>query len=463
MTTTDATMQAHAQESAAAASHTTSAGLFDIGIHDPLPLGQALMLGFQNIFGMIGMFVFPGITGQVLHLSVEQTAHLYGMTFLVSGFVTACQSVLILKLPIVHGPYVGSFTALLALGTLPDAGLGLAFGSCFVACIVWFLLTVPIRGWSFAALFARYLHHPMISGLMVLLAMVQIANTSLPAWIGERSSPGFPGINLLAGTVAVAILVCLTLWGGKQLRRVAMLTGLVLGTLFYALFIPISFGSVMTSPWLVTPQFFPYGFEVRLDIVILFVLVLVPANIASMALYTVVGNWAHETLSPARMSGGLMSVALGGMLASVLGTYSTHIYPDNMGLLRTTRVASRYATLACGVLLILLGACVKFDMMLVLVPTPVLAAIATLLFGIVMMHAIQHLSAVEWDDRNLIIAGFSLLLGMGGLFVTGDAYQALPLVVRLLLKQAVVVGGIPLITLHAILNHDRIAGGYNKA
>jgi xanthine/uracil permease len=437
--------------------------IFDVGIHEKLPLGQALMLGFQNIFGMIGMFVFPGITGQVLHLSVEQTAHLYGMTFLVSGFVTACQSVLILRLPIVHGPYVGSFTALLALGALPDGGLGLAFGSCFVACIIWFLLTVPIRGWSFAGLFARYLHSPMISGIMVLLAMVQIANTSLPAWIGEKASPGFPGINLLAGAVAVAILICFTLWGGKQFRRVAMLVGLVLGTLVYALFIPISFGRVIASPWLVTPQFFPYGFSVRLDIVILFVLVLVPANIASMALYTVVGKWANEKLSPARMSGGLMSVAIGGMLASVLGTYATHIYPDNMGLLRTTRVGSRYATLTCGILLILLGSCIKFDMLLVLVPTPVLAAIATLLFGIVMMHAIQHLSVVEWDDRNLIIAGFSLLLGVGGLFVAGEAYQALPLVVRIMLKQAVVVGGVPLITLHAILNRDRITAGYAKA
>ena len=445
-----------------AAAREDEARVFDVGIHEKLPLGQAIMLGFQNIFGMVGMFVFPAITGQVLHLSVEQTAHLYGMTFLVSGFVTACQALLILKLPIVHGPYVGSFTALLALGALPDGGLGLAFGSCFVACIIWFLLTVPIRGWSFAALFARYLHYPMISGIMVLLAMVQIANTSLPAWIGERASPGFPGVNLMAGAVAVATLVAFTLWGGKQFRRVAMLVGLVLGTIAYALFIPISFARVIASPWLVTPQVFPYGFVVRPDIVALFVLVLVPANIASMALYTVVGNWAHEKLTPARMSGGLMSVAIGGMIASVLGTYATHIYPDNMGLLRTTRVGSRYGTLACGILLMLLGSCIKFDMLLVIVPTPVLAAIATLLFGIVMMHAIQHLSHVEWDDRNLIIAGFSLLLGMGGLFVAGEAYQAMPLVVRILLKQAGVVGGVPLITLHAILNRDRIAAGYAK-
>jgi xanthine/uracil permease len=441
----------------------TTGKVFDVGIDEPLPFGQLVMLGFQNIFGMIGMFVFPGVMGQVLHLTVDQTAHLYGMTFMVSGIVTACQALLILKLPIVHGPYVGSFTALLALGALPEGGLGLAFGSCFVACFIWFLLTVPIRGWSFAGVFARYLNSPMISGIMVLLAMVQIANTSLPGWIGDRASPGFPGINLLAGAVAVATLVGFTLWGGKQFRRVAMLVGLVLGTLVYASLIPISLERVVSSPWLVTPQWFPFGFEVRADIVALFVLVLVPANIASMALYTVVGNWAHQKLSPARMSGGLMSVAIGGMLASILGTYATHIYPDNMGLLRTTRVGSRYATLACGVLLILLGSCIKFDMLLVLVPTPVLAAIATLLFGIVMMHAIQHLAVVEWDDRNLIIAGFSLLLGVGGLFVAGEAYQALPLVVRILLKQAVVVGGVPLVTLHAILNRDKIAASLVKA
>ena len=437
----------------------TSSGeaIFDVDIHGKLPPSQALVLGFQHIFGMIGMFVFPGVMGNVLHLSVDQIAHLYGMTFLVSGLVTVMQAMLILKLPIVHGPYVGSFTALMALGQIPDAGLGLAFGSCFFACIVWFLLTVPIKGWSFAGLFARYLHHPMIAGIMVFLAMVQIANTSLPGWIGERMSPGFPVLNLLSGTVAVTTMVCVTLWAAKPMRRIAMLMGMVLGTLFYAFFVPIPFGRVLTAPWLVTPQWFPFGFEVRADIVVLFVLVLVPANIASMALYTVVGNWANEKLSPSRMSGGLMSVAIGGMIASVLGTYATHIYPDNMGLLRYTRVGSRYATMTCGLLLMALGACVKFDMLLVLVPTPVLSAIATLLFGIVMVHAIQHLSVVEWDDRNLIIAGFALLMGIGGLFVAGEAYQAMPLVVRIMLKQAVVVGGVPLIALHAILNRDKIA------
>src|SRR5437763_1829463 len=103
----------------AAAPHDAQATAFDVGLNGKLPLGQLIVFGFQNIFGMIGMFVFPGILGQAMHLPLEQIAYLYGMTFMISGLVTTAQAVWILKLPIVHGPYVGSFTALLTLGAMP--------------------------------------------------------------------------------------------------------------------------------------------------------------------------------------------------------------------------------------------------------------------------------------------------------------------------------------------------------
>src|SRR6266566_1982964 len=134
--TTDSTHR----HGAVAAPDARRGAIFDVGINGALPLGQLIALGFQNIFGMIGMFVFPGILGQALHLPVEQIAYLYGMTFVISGLVTAAQATLILRLPIVHGPYVGSFTALLTLGVMRDAGLAVAFSSAFVACIIWFLL-----------------------------------------------------------------------------------------------------------------------------------------------------------------------------------------------------------------------------------------------------------------------------------------------------------------------------------
>ena len=38
--------------------------IFDIGIDQTLTYDQLFVLGLQNIFGMTGMFVFPGILGR---------------------------------------------------------------------------------------------------------------------------------------------------------------------------------------------------------------------------------------------------------------------------------------------------------------------------------------------------------------------------------------------------------------
>ncbi|HYA07829.1 MAG TPA: solute carrier family 23 protein, partial [Xanthobacteraceae bacterium] len=101
---------------------TASAKVFDVGIDQRLPSGQLLILGLQNIFGMTGMFVFPGILGRSFNLAPEQIAYLYGMTFVVCGIVTILQSTLLLRLPIIQGPYAGSFATLLAVGHLQGGG-----------------------------------------------------------------------------------------------------------------------------------------------------------------------------------------------------------------------------------------------------------------------------------------------------------------------------------------------------
>ena len=424
---------------------------FDVGINEKLPIGQYLILAFQNVFGMTGMFVFPGLFGRAFQLPNEQIAYLYGMVFLVSGLITVFQGIGFLRLPIVQGPYVGTFIGLLVLGHIPGVGLGVAFGSFFVASVIWALLSIPIRGLSFLALFGRFFESPLISGVMVVLLMMQIAVVSLPNWIGHPHTPGFAMINVIAGFAAVVVFMLMTLWGGKWYRRAAILAGIVVGTAAYAGFIPISFAPVGTAPWLVVPRLFPFGFGVRLDAVIVFLVVLIPSSISSMALYQVVANWGEEKITPLRMSEGCFTAALGAVLAAVVGTFSTTVYPDNMGMLRSTRVGSRYGTVAAGILLVVLGSCVKFDMLLVLVPSVVLAGIATVLFGIVMVHGVHLLAGIKWTDRNLIIAGTALMVGLGGLFVEPETAKLLPLTVQLILKQSAVTGGITVLVLYALL------------
>ena len=423
--------------------------VFDIGIDERLSYDQLLILGLQNIFGMTGMFVFPGILGRSFNLPPEQIAYLYGMTFLVCGFVTILQSALLLRLPIIQGPYAGSFASMLAVGHL-GGGLGAAYGSFFVAALIWCVLSLPVRGFSAIGLLARFLRAPIIAGMIVIFIMIQVSNVALPGWIGLPQSPGFPAVNFLAGAIAVAVLIAVSLWGGK-VRRAAILIGLAAGTICYALFRPISLAAVANAPLLVAPRIFPFGFAVETDLVIVFLLVLLPASIGSMALYQMVGDWGGQNVSASRMSQGVFAIGLGGVLAGLFGGFSTIVYPDNIGMLRTTRVGSRYATLAAGILLIVLGASIKFDLLLVVVPLPVLSAAATLLFGIVLMHGVHILAKVDWDDRKFIVAGLAMLVALGGMFISLEVLAQMPLLVRLFATQPVISGSLTLIVLHALL------------
>src|ERR1700730_18662037 len=294
---------------------TSSGSVFDVGINDRLPPGQLLVLGLQNVFGMTGMFVFPGLLGRSFNLDADQIAYLYGMTFAVCGVITILQSVFFLRLPIIQGPYAGNFAALLAAGHLQGGGLGAAYGSFFVASLIWCLLTVPSRRFSFIGLFARILRAPIISGMMVMLTIVQIANVARPNWLGSPASPGFPLINIFTGAVAAGVLIVIMVWGSPSVRRGAILIGLAAGTLCYALARPISFAAVLRSPWLVAPQWFPFGFSVQTELVIVFLLALIPAGMGWMAMYQMVADWGDEKLPAERVSQGIFGVALGSVLA----------------------------------------------------------------------------------------------------------------------------------------------------
>src|ERR1700687_93744 len=90
-------------------------------------------------------------------------------------------------------------------------------------------------------------------------------------------------------------------------------------------------------------------------------------------------------------------------------------------------------------------------MLLVVVPQPIISAAATLLFGVVFMHGVHMLANVEWDDRKFMVAGLALLVGLGSLCVSPEVLQTMPLMVRLVVQQPVISGGLTLVLLHSIL------------
>lgn len=422
--------------------------VFDVGIDEKVAIGPAIGLGLQNVLGMAGLLIFPALLGAAFHLSATDTAYLYGITFMTSGLVVILQSVFLLRLPIIQGPYAGTLAALLAVGH-QQGGLGAAYGSMAVAGGIWCVLAIPLRRYGVVTVLSRFVRDPIVSGVLVLILATQLTNTALPNWLGAPSSPGFPDLNLIAGGVGAVLVVVLTLVRrGTWLRRGAVLLGVLAGTVVYALFEPTSFGAVAHGAGVVTPKLFPFGFSVDGGLVVIFFITLFPAIAESIATYDIVARWGRQRLDGFRIAQGVFGEVLGSTVGSLFGGLSTLAYPDNIGLLRVTRVGSRYVTLASGIILLVLGGLRPFDRLLEAVPLPVLAATGTVLFGVLFASAIQVLSTVRWNQRNLIIAGVPFVTAIGGLFTPAATLHALPTTVGLILGQPLILGTLLLVLLY---------------
>lgn len=425
--------------------------VFDIGIDEKVPVATSIGLGVQNILGMAGLLIFPALLGVAFKLSPEDTAYLYGVTFMTSGLVVILQSVFLLRLPIVQGPYAGTLAALLAVGHL-RGGLGAAFGSMVVAGAIWCVIAIPLKRFGLVTHLARFVRDPIISGVIVMILATQLTSTALPNWLGTPASPGFPGINLLAGGIgAVLVIVFTVVPKGSLLRRGAVLAGVVVGTVVYAIFEPTTFGNVTHSMSIAVPRLFPFGFAVHGDLVLIFFITLLPAIAESIATYDIVAKWGEQELSGYRVSQGVFGEVLGSTIGSVFGGLSTLAYPDNIGLLRVTKVGSRFVTLTTGIILLVLGGLKPFDALLQAVPLPVLAATGTVLFGVLFASAIDVLKQVDWNQRTLLIAGFPFITAIGGLFVPATTLKAMPTVFQLILGQPLILGTILLVVMKLVL------------
>lgn len=431
---------------------------FEVGVNAKVSLAQNLILSIQNISVMATMLVFPGVLGHAFQLEVHQIAYLYGVCFMTCGIATILQSVLFLKLPVVQGPWAPTFSALLVIGHLPGSSLGTAFGSFFAASLIWCLFAVPIRGVSLIGALSRYFLDPVISGVIIALAMVQLAGATLPRWIGEPSSPGFPVLNIAAGALAVVVLMVLMTRKHVVARRGAVLISLVIGSAIYFVCRPAAMRYTGDVPLFVRPNPFTFGFDVKPMFVLIFLLTLIPTGIQSIAMYELIATWFPEKLSIGRVSGGVFAMALASVFAAVFSSFSTVVFATNLSLLRSTRVGSRFVTLTTGIMLVVFGCFAQIDLLFALVPGPIISAISTVLFGSVFSHGARLIFSNGLDERRVMVVGFSLFLGFGGLFVPAEVLHHLPILLQTIVSQPVILGGTSVVVLYQLICRAKTTG-----
>lgn len=410
----------------------------EVGVNQRLGLLATVGLGFQHILGLAGLLLFPALVGKSFGLAPHETAYLYGITFMTSGVVVILQAVGLLRLPVVQAPFAGIFAALLVVGH--QAGLGTAFGSLIVASLAWTVLAVPLKRWPVVARLSERISHPIVSGVILLIISAQLATIVLPSYFGTPgSSSAFPWVSLLCAVVALALVVIGIRSRNTIVRRGAVLWGVIAGALLYTLLAPTRWGSVAHASAFEGFRWMPFGFGVNAVAVAIFFVAWFPAISETIATYGLIADWTGEQLPPHRVAQGVFGELLGSTLGVLFGGLPAMAYPANVGILKVTRVASRWVTFTTGLILVILGGFGYFDVLLVAIPEPVLSGATTVLFGLIFAGGLEVLGRVRWSQDAMIAAGLPVIAGLGLLFTPATTTSVLPSWLGLLVGQPLVV------------------------
>lgn len=430
-----------------------------VGIEDKVTPVQTVLFALQHLFALTGIWVFPVIIGAALQLTAEQTGMMVQACFFTTGLVTLLQSGRFLRLPVVQGPTAAFMVAV--LGAAHGVGLGTTFGSMCVAALLFAALAIPVKRLGLIGLLIRFISPPLVFGSLLVIIGAQLASIGPSGWFSVNSG-GTVGTSALAALITVLTIIgCMALARYEIIRRGALLWGIVVGVAAFTLLTAWRPPSLSQVPLVALPKVFAFGFGVSWPVVLVMMLAFLQAAAEAMGMYSLLAEWGGQTLTTQRVNRGLFTEFLGCAAGAAVGGLGTTSYPENVGIIRVSGVASRYVTLTAGALALMLGVLPAVGLLLASLPAPVLSAASSMLFGIIAISGIQMLARVQWDEWNMAVAAPAFIISLGSMYLPADVLALLPDAVKGIVAQPMMLGVLLLIGLNVLVNvlvRERRAG-----
>jgi xanthine permease len=420
------------------------------------PPGKLAVLSVQHLLAFYaGAVVVPLLIAGQLHLDATTTIHLINADLFTCGIATLIQSVgfwkVGVRLPIIQGVTTTAVTPIVAIGLAvnSDGGVGVlpaVYGSIIISGIFTFLA---------APYFAKFIRFfpPVVIGTVLTTMGITLLSVAANDFVNQTEDTPATKDLAYAGLTLAVIIVIQRFFKGF-LGTLAILFGLLIGTAVAFGFGDAGFDELGSSDWVgfTTPFYFgapQFVFTGAISMIIVMLITMVESTGDVFAAGEIVGRrTTKEDIARALRADGL-STTLGG----VLNSFPYTCFAQNVGLVRLTRVRSRWVPAAAGVLMIVVGLIPKAGAIVAAIPSPVLGAASIALFANVALVGIQTLGKVDLsDNRNATILTISMGLGMLVTFKPGIA-EVFPDWAQVFFASGVTTGSIAAILLNLLFFH----------
>ena len=420
------------------------------GVDSLPPLPVTLVLAVQHVLAMYaGAVAVPLVIGGGLiaagRLNPGDLHHLIVADLFVSGLATIVQSVGLWRfgsrLPLVQGVSFAAAAPMIAVGS--DHGLPAMYGAV-IATGVLMIAVAPV----FSRL-TRYFP-PLVTGTIVMVVGLSLSGV-VAGWV--RGDDGDP-LNVLLAVTTVVVVIVVHRFAPPTLRPVAVLAGLVGGTVLAQLLGRVSWEGVGGTAWFAVPQPFMFGVPQFLPgaVVTMAVCGLVVMTETSGDLVSV-GRIVGRPVDRRTMADGLRADGLSTVLGGIVNTFPYTVFAQNIGLVSLSRVRSRFVVVAAGVLLVVLGLVPRAGAVVAALPQPVLGGAGMALFGMIVASGVRTLAAVEFTETKALVVGIAVMVSLLPTVVPGF-FDAFPSWASMILGSGISLGAVVVVTLNILLVRD---------
>ncbi|WP_448613271.1 2-oxo-4-hydroxy-4-carboxy-5-ureidoimidazoline decarboxylase [Modestobacter sp. URMC 112] len=428
------------------------------------PVGKLAVYGMQHVLAFYaGAVVVPILLAGAIGLSDRELIHLINADLFTCGIASIIQSVgfwkVGVRLPLLQGVTFTAVSPMIAIGLAAGGGtdgLLVIYGAVLVAGLFTFLI---------APYFSRLIRFfpPVVTGSVITIIGIALLPVAAADAVGGAAHPE-PGNarNLAYAIGTLALIVAIQRFFRGFLATVAVLVGLVAGTLVAWALGDATFSAVADSSWVgvTTPFYFGWPKFSLAAIVSMIVVMLITAVETTGDVFAT-GEIVDKRIGRKDIAAALRADGLATTIGGVFNSFPYTCFAENVGLVRLTQVRSRWVVAAAGGLMILIGLVPKAGAVVAGIPHPVLGGAALAMFATVAVVGIQTLSRVDFNDhRNVVIVATSLGLALL-VTVQPGVVDAVPSWAQIVFGSGITLGSIAAIGLNAVFHH--VGGGRGAA
>lgn len=416
-------------------------------LDDRPPLKYSFLYGLQWAVIMFPtLIITAALCSKALHMEASEEVRFLQLTLLTSGLFTSVQSLWGHRYPVLEGP---SSAVLLTYIVLAPHGLQVIQGGTFFggALLIALVATGQLRRIASLAT-------PNVVGVILMLIAFSLLPYLAASMAGVDGAHSNGSLWILSSSlVLIVFIAALSHWLPGIWKTVAILLGMLLGTVYFFIVDFPGWQTVSIAHWISAPgPIVPSSPRFDWPVLAAYAASYLAVVVNSLgSLHGIAGVTDRERL-PSAVSRGIFINGAAGICCGAMGLVGMVSYSISPGVVLANRVASRYAT-ACGGIILMIAALVpKLAALFAMVPAAVVGAALCVAMGAQTGSALDAVSSVGMKRRDYFVVGLPVLVGTLVGFLPADLLQQAPFGFRVFMGNGLIIGIVMVLLLeHVVL------------